>query len=245
MHAWVVSDFRYIGSNTWEAQHVSTSSKALICLSSGSGFESACRATLWNFGISFHSSTIVLYQTQESDIWTHPAWKPAHCLAVRETCTGAGALGWGLSRVGFVTCARNELQPATAEVLRCQGSVPIQGDICDLQVAKALGEANARPAGLCAGVSCQPFSLLKDRKHGEDPRSSSLTGTLRAAFLMHSSFVLLECVTPAADSKFVQDQIGLFQEVSGFCKVETCLDILDVWPARRNRWWCLLLPQMA
>ena len=86
----------------------------------------------WKFEAKMHDSLVALHQTEESDIWRHPAWRPEHCIAFREACAGAGALGMGLSRVGFQLCARNELQEATAEVLRQQGLSPtIQGDISD------------------------------------------------------------------------------------------------------------------
>ena len=144
--------FSQVSPPCWLAHLVATGSKVLIFLRDASRLD-CFRATLWNFEAKLNGSLTTLHQTEQSSIWKHPEWRPEHCVAFREACAGAGALGLGLVRAVLQLCARNALQQVTAEVLRQQGLAPtICGDICDPQTVKALGEANFRPSGLCASA---------------------------------------------------------------------------------------------
>lgn len=65
---------------------------------------------------------------------------------------------------------------------------------------------------------------------------------LEAAYLLRASFVLLEC-TP-----LVETFPDLVQNLHDFCEVmdfqwsSQILHVDESWPARRTRWWCLLVP---
>ena len=68
----------------------------------------------------------------------------------------------------------------------------------------AIKNAVPEPALLAAGVSCQPYSQLGDAKGGLDDRARSLPFVLRAATLLQSSAVVLECVCQAASDAWVR-----------------------------------------
>ena len=243
MDACVVGEFTSGDDGSWKCRLVANGMAAILYVDMDESLHDSFRATLFDFNAELQGSTWILRQYPGSTLIKHARWAPEHCVCVKEACTGVGALGCGLSRVGFVITARNEVQVPTAEVLRQQGAIPtVAGDICQTKVARALATADLRPCGLCAGFSCQPYSSLGDQRQGADSRAGSLIGVLRAAYLMQASFVMLECVTPASQSAFVRDHLDAFCRVMGYRIVEVCLELSDVWVAKRNRWWCLLVP---
>ena len=103
-------------------------------------------------------------------------------------------------------------------------------------------EADPQPAILAAGVACQPYSRLGDKKGARDPRALSLPYVLQAALVLQSSTVVLECVQQAADDAFVRTCLQTFCAATGFVCQEVKLELSDVWAAHRARWWCILTP---
>ena len=147
----------------------------------GTSFAGVYRATLFGFMAEEDGPGWKLQQREQSSILRHVPWSPQHCECVKEACTGVGALGFDLSRVGISVIARNELQPVTAAVLKEQKATPVViGNICEPKVVLALACADCKPAGLSAGISCQPYSALGDMRQGNDTRATSLPGVLRA-----------------------------------------------------------------
>ena len=114
------------------------------------------------------------------------------------------------------------------------------GDINDVSTVIALWDASPGDCVFTSGFSCQPYSLLGDRRGGSDPRSKALTGSLKAAYLHQASAIVLECVQPAASDPFVQGTLKAFQQATGFHCAQTVLELHQVWCARRTRWWALL-----
>ena len=97
-------------------------------------------------------------------------------------------------------------------------------------------------SSLAAGIACQPYSRLGDRREGQDTRAQTLPAVLRLAFLGRFVIVILECVPGAMTCKWVQDHIrGLFCLATGFIQSQEVLHLHSVWPARRTRWWCTLV----
>ena len=185
-----------------------------------------------------------LVQSMDTAVFLHKSFDPENLVRVRETCVGIGALGAGLRHLGLKICAQNDLQPATCReaALISQLSV-IEGDICEDATVNALWNQCPGDAILAARVSCQPYSRLGDQRGGSDPRSASLVGCLRAAHLLQSSAVLLECVEPAATHPFVQNAIQRFCRATGFHCSQVVLPLHLIWTARRTRWWALLTSQ--
>ena len=182
-----------------------------------------------------------LVQGADTTVFLHEDFRPDCFGRVRETCVGIGALGVGLRHLGLEICAQNDLQAVTCrEAALVSHLQVIEGDINSDATVIALWNRSPGDAMLAAGVSCQPYSRLGDRMGEDDPRSASLGGVLRAAYLLQSSAVLLECVEPAATHPFVQASIDGFCQATGFHCAQVVLPLHLVWAAKRTRWWALL-----
>ena len=241
--ACVVHQIRFYYGHTWEAELLALEEEIRIVLLPGTSLDGVYKAPFFGFSAVQDEQGWVWTQREASFILRYRPWNPQTCTCVKEACTGVGVLGFGLSRVGFVIPARNELIANTAGVLKGQGAVPtVVSNICEPKLILAVACANHRPAGLGAGISCQLYSELGGRRQGNDAKASSLPGVPRVGYLLQASFVLLECVSPATTSDFVRANLEAFQKVTRFRACDVFLDLQDVWPAKRNRWWRLLVP---
>ena len=120
-----------------------------------------------------------------------------------ELCAGIGGLGIGASLAGFRPICqvdKNNLATGHLEQLRmCDVlRMDITVDDCFRQIHE-LGHVNITT--VAAGFNCQPFSYLGDQRGMKDPRALSLLGTLRGAYLLRPSSLVLEC-TPGAGLDF-------------------------------------------
>ena len=105
--------------------------------------------------------------------------------------------------------------------LKQNGKKVIEADINDIKVVQKIAESPG--LFLFGGLSCQPFSYLGDGKQQYDDRSKSLTGTLRAAYLMQIRVTILEC-TPGA-----QHMIKSFADQMGFVVHQQILELHTYW----------------
>ena len=120
--------------------------------------------------------------------------------------------------------------------LRQHSKVPIiEGDLNQDDVVGQIFDVVGSSHILTAGVSCQPFSYLGDRRKNKDERSNSLTGTLRMAYLNQAAIVILECTPAARDSTWVQSVLSEFCKTTGFSLQQNVLQLDSIWPAIRNR----------
>ena len=179
--------------------------------------------------------------TDSAVILPHGVHGPSDFCNVIEGCTGIGCLGSGLESCGFSLIAGNDLSPPMCQFLESQGRCNIvQGDIGSASVLQRLHSVNQPPACLAGGFSCQPWSALGDRRKCHDPRAASLKHLLKAGFHLRVHSIMLECVTGAAEDVQVCQVIDRFCSDTGFKKVDVCLHLQDIMPARRDRWWCIL-----
>ena len=200
-----------------------------------------CRVTTVGWKAKLEGDLTVLQPLVSSSWFLHRAPSPTLVTDYRDVCTGMGALSKGAEAAGFRVVGANELQTKTAAVasgLTCCHVVC--GDVCSDFVLIELWNCFPREAGLAAGFSCQPFSHLGDQKGRQDSRSRSLIGALRVAFLTQAPWVVLECVVPAGCNEFVLECLNGFCQACGFRWTSVELELADVWPAHRRRWWCLL-----
>ena len=168
-----------------------------------------------------------------------PTWSSLH--RVIELCSGMGALGHGALAMGFQTMVGNDFNPKMAELFSKVSSIPcVIGDICLPEVIHSVWEVAGGAHVITAGFSCQPFSALGDQKGQADARSSSLTSVLAAAFFLQCYILVLECVAPAGCNQWVQRELKHFQDVTGFVCNQIVLKLDEIWPCRRERWWCIL-----
>lgn len=161
-----------------------------------------------------------------------------------ETCTGLGSLGCGAEFAGFKVVAQNDMLPTFCEHLKGAPNrnpmTVIEGDICKLDTMIKLHAASDGAKALAFGFSCQPFSTLGDMKEGDDERSSTLSFGLYCGYLLQMGLIVMECTPKAPSSRFVKVCLQYFEEVTGFTKSEALLELADIWPSRRRRWWCIL-----
>ena len=202
------------------------------------------RITLLNFLIQQDAEGWLLIQTGQGAFFLHGPFEPTALQFVKETCCGIGALGRGLTFLGYKVVAQNDVQLVTVkEAAKLSGATPVHGDVSSLSTVRKLWEVQPGDCTLAAGVACQPYSRLGDRKSSQDDRSSSLPGTLRAAYLMQSSCIILECVPQVLEDVWFQDVLRIFSKVTGHVASQTVLSLRQVWTAKRERWWCVLACQ--
>ena len=160
---------------------------------------------------------------------------------VVETCSGLGFLGEGLCSSGFRITVSNDLSaPLCSFLLRNGRTEVIEGNFGDPEVLAKVHAANPTSAVVSGGFSCQPWSALGDRRRSEDPRSDCLIHILKGAYLLRAHSIILECVSAAGHDEEVQKTLTEFCRLTGFANTQTTLELLDLCPARRNRWWCIL-----
>ena len=168
-----------------------------------------------------------------------PSWDSLH--RVVELCSGMGALGHGALALGFQPAIGNDINPKMTEMYSRLSSVPsVTGDICCPDVVFEVWKQSSGAQVATAGFSCQPFSALGDQKGQSDARSQSLTSVLTAAFYLQCHILVLECVPPAGTNPWVQQELKHFCDVTGFECSQIVLKLDDIWPCRRERWWCIL-----
>ena len=151
-------------------------------------------------------------------------------------CTWSGALA-----AQFIPKVAVELRPNLSKLYAANSSaVVITGDLTDFKTIKKVHSACPKSATIAAGVSCQPYSKLGDRRSGMDSRASTLPGTLAAAHYLRAVVIILECVAPAGEDAYVRWQIEQFCKRTNFNRSEVVLNLQEVWPCKRLRWWCVL-----
>ena len=152
-----------------------------------------------------------------------------------------GALGQGALAAQFVPRVAVELRPTLAKLYAANSSASvIVGDITEFETIKKVYEAHPKSATISAGISCQPYSKLGDEKSGRDSRASTLPATLAAAHYLRAVVVILECVAPAGEDAYVRWHVEQFCRRTNFSCSEIVIDLQEVWPCKRKRWWCVL-----
>ena len=95
---------------------------------------------------------------------------------------------------------------------------------------------------LMVGFPCQPYSQQGHQGGEHDARSSTLAEAMEGAMLLRPQAMILECVPEASRNAYVQEQVAWICHQMGWTKQDLILDLADVWPMTRKRWWCLLMP---
>ena len=201
--------------------------------------------SLFQFSLARDGDVLYIHEESHS-VWAlHEPLQSCHFQMLKESCSGIGALGMGAVTAGLRVVALNELQPVTCRLLRQITEVPVvEGDIGDQAVLLQMWQVEAQPCVLSAGVSCQPYSRLGDKRGGRDPRAMSLPRVLQAGLLLQSSAIVIECVPQASKDAFVRTCLEEFCVATGYHCAELQLELADVWAARRARWWCVLSPPL-
>ena len=184
-----------------------------------------------------------LVPTPESFVMGHKGEPQFH--AAFELCCGLGGLSQGASFAGMTMLGGVDVSTWATEVYSLNHIAPaFTGDIGELSTVQRLsGLIDQQSVGCLLGFPCPPFSSRGDQLGFADKRAWTLVHGLNAAYLLRSSFVLLEC-TPWVES-FPQ----VVHFLSEFAKTTSCVwrsQILRLdrsWPTRRTRWWCMIFPE--
>lgn len=96
---------------------------------------------------------------------------------------------------------------------------------------------------MTAGIPCQPLSKQGHQKGPEDVRSSTLPAILRAAFLLGSVGLVLECVPEAQSDPTTQRALREYADLCQCDLLQQVLHLHTIWPARRSRWFAILTPK--
>eukprot|EP00438_Fugacium_kawagutii_P027560 Skav207079 [mRNA] locus=scaffold1909:520327:525366:+ [translate_table: standard] len=158
-----------------------------------------------------------------------------------ETCAGMGFLGQGLQSAGIEVKVLNELRPSFCSFRSTRGcDRTIEGDIHDTNTWKLIHHAHKQSCILTAGFSCQPWSRLGDQAQQHDDRAQVFTSILHAAYHLRMHTLILECVVGAGADPWIQAQITDFCRQTGARNAQQELSLQSLFPAVRNRWWCLI-----
>ena len=181
----------------------------------------------------------LLTVTPDTKVFQKPFLVQQDLVKVVELCSGIGCLGFGLEHAGFQVVQRCDSNARMLELASQIHSAPTTvGDVCNDSLLTVLGETSF--GSIAAGVACQPYSRLGDRRQECDPRSLTLPGVLRLGFLNRCGIIIIECVDAAGTCPWVQGVLKAFTALTGYHIAQETLHLHQTWPARRSRWWCIL-----
>ena len=183
----------------------------------------------------------ILRSCDKTRILSHT--KPAWCdfFKMVDACSGAGGIAHGALAAGIQTVVAVDANDRMLGLHQRHDSCEVvHGNIGSTDVIIETWHKAQHAAIMCAGYSCQPFSQLGDKRGGSDPRAASLSGVLKAAVMLQTQVLVLECVSPAKLDPFVVKSIDAFVRMTGFHKEIIDLKLDSVWPSRRTTtWWVL------
>ena len=187
----------------------------------------------------------VLQVTKETRQFVHPPTSYASVCKCIELCAGAGFMSQGATACGYQPIIGVEKNSRFASLYSLQHDGKF---ICkDIGSTEAIAEALSSGASgvtLLSGFSCQPYSCAGDRKGFRDSRADALPSSLRFAWLVQAPVIILECTPLAKDDPNVQAVLANFLQLSGFQINQVILRLSNCWAARRDRWWCVMMPQV-
>ena len=179
-----------------------------------------------------------ILETAQSSVSVHRPFSMDQIASVTETCAGLGIVDQGYIACGAKIVASNDMNIKFCQWLHNHGKNTITGDIQFPSTVQKLSKQHR--SCLSPAVSCQPWSRLGDQKGGSDPRAQSLVGTLRAAHLLQSPLILLECTPTAEQAEWFQGVLQTFVDQTGYHLSQRQLHLQALWPAKRSRWWGVL-----
>ena len=113
-----------------------------------------------------------------------------------EVCAGIGAIGTGYAELGVETVCYCDVNPTFCKWLTAKhgdSKKIIQGNIREHRVIHEVATTVGKPCILLAGIACQPYSFLGDRRKGLDERSESLPFILKMGYYTRAPIIVLEC----------------------------------------------------
>ena len=182
-------------------------------------------------------------EDQYSCAFPEPALNATGFKHAVDLCCGIGGMSVAAVRLGWQTKVFVDHSSLACQVVASNKGHVICGKVEDPLVQKQVHEAIAglRPV-VMAGFPCQPYSVLGSGKGLMDQRGQTLKSILRIAWLCRAGAVVLECVSEVAQYQDTMNLLNHFAETMHFQMHTVTLELADQWPARRRRWWCVMLP---
>lgn len=183
----------------------------------------------------------ILTIDENAAVLQHKARQAKDFFRLMETCSGLGGLGMGSTYAGWEVTVQNDVQEKFTKHMNQHENIKnITGSICHLRTIQAMHEVDSQSAAMGWGYACQPFSQLGDGRQGADERSATLPFGLVAAYLLKKELLVLECVTNAATSSFVQRAVQHHLNMVKGSKSEIILELGDIWVSKRRRYWTVI-----
>ena len=161
---------------------------------------------------------------------------------VTDLCCGMGGFSSTAGRLGFRVCAgvdQNGLWKKLFATIHADAQFHA-GDLTDPFVLQELLRQGLFHGVVCAGISCQPHSVLGDRRGMLDPRAQSLPKALVVAWILQAAVLILECTPEILRDANAQEIIRQFAIDTGFRVSQTIMKLGNVWCTRRDRWIAVL-----
>ena len=161
---------------------------------------------------------------------------------VIDLCAGLGGFSCASSRVGFAVQAGVDQNGLWRKLFQSfhKGAQFFVGDLVDPNVVRQLLSLGHFHCVLCSGVSCQPHSVLGDKRGMDDPRADSLPKTLNIAWLLQAAVVIIECTPEVLRNAQAQELLRQFTVNTGYRMFQTILKLSNAWCTRRDRWVAIL-----
>ena len=160
-----------------------------------------------------------------------------------DLCAGAGFMSIGARAVGYQDVGGIDQNSAFQALYEQIHDGPFWNfDIGDMGAIEHCLDKGLMGSTILSGINCQPYSRAGDQRGFADPRAMSLPYTLKFALFLQSPCVCLECTPAAAQDPQVQQMIHDFCKLVGFVPTQSILHLDRCWAARRDRWWCVLMP---
>lgn len=170
-----------------------------------------------------------------------PAARPdLYCVV--DLCSGLGGLSYAAQQAGFkvkIGVDQNGLWRKLYEGMH-EGVAFCTGDLVDPSVLRQLLTMGLFHGVVCAGIACQPHSILGDRKGMSDPRAQSLPKTLLVAWLLQAAVLILECTPEILRDPQAQEILRQYTVATGFRMVQTVMKLSNSWCGKRDRWIAVL-----
>ena len=237
IHTWVWDPASEVGSK-WDlvAELVSQTDEALLVslwpcgrmakvIGAPNAQSDHCAVSIFDATLIGKEGIPVFFTDNPSDALFHKRAIRDDFRNVLELCAGLGIGAMGFAAAGMtVVGACDWSAPFTQAFSEVHPGVPvITGDIGDKETLKQLHCLHGRPSVMMSGFSCQPYSRGGRQLGALDARSDTLGKTLRAAVMLRSLAVVLECVQDAGSNSMVRKELDQFRSQCGFHLAEIIL----------------------